>query len=128
MTTLFRWLSAALFLTALGAVATLLISDGLNQLRPTRLHQQTGALAFLLIGASFISLQLSSGRHWHRALKEILLGSAFVLWGGEQFLSACPWVTAMDSVVVVIFVVDLSWIIIARLKSKATSRAGDSPR
>jgi hypothetical protein len=118
MKTLFRGLSAMLFISALLAVGALLVFDALNQLRLTPVHQQTGALAFILIGASFIGLQLSSGRRWSGALKEILLGTAFVLWGSEQFLPASPFVTALDSLVVLIFVCDLSLIIIARLKRK----------
>ena len=118
MTNLLRSLSVILFLSALGAVATLLVFDALNQLRPTSLHQRTGALAFIFIGASFITLHLSSGRRWHDMIKEVLLGSAFVLWGSEQFLPPSLWVTIMDSLVVIIFVVDLSLVIVARLKPK----------
>src|SRR5258708_6830912 len=101
---LFRGLCAALFLLALMDVALLLIFDVLNQLRLSPVHQQTGALAFILIGASFISLQLSSGRRWNEILKEVVLGSAFVLWGSEQFLASSPLVTVLDSLVVLIFV------------------------
>jgi hypothetical protein len=118
MTTLFRWLSALLFILAVSAVTTLLIFDLLNHLRLTPLHQATGALSFMLIGASFIGLQLSSGRRWNAMLKEVMLGTAFVLWGGEQFLSPSALVTAMDTLVVLIFVVDLSLIIVPRLKRK----------
>jgi hypothetical protein len=118
MTTLFRWLSALLFILALGAVTTLLIFDALNRLRLTPLHQTTGALSFMLIGSSYIGLQLSSGRRWNEMVKEVLLGIAFVLWGGEQFLSPSVLVTAMDTMVVLIFVVDLSLIIVPRLKRK----------
>ncbi|HEX4645795.1 MAG TPA: hypothetical protein VH598_09320, partial [Verrucomicrobiae bacterium] len=66
----------------------------------------------------YIGLQLSSGRRWNEVLKEVFLGVAFVLWGGEQFLPSSPWVTAMDSVVILIFVADLSFIIVKRLKRK----------
>jgi hypothetical protein len=118
MKTLFRGLSAVLFIAALITVGTLLTFDALNQLRLTPVHQQAGALSFILIGASFIGLQLGSGRRWNEMLKEILLGTAFVLWGSEQFLPTSPLVTALDSLVVLIFVCDLSLIIISRLKRK----------
>jgi hypothetical protein len=119
--TLFRGLSAVLFVSALADVALLLIFDILNQLRLTAVHQQAGALAFILIGASFICLQLGSGRRWGEMIKEVLLGTAFVLWGGEQFLEPSPLVTTLDSVVVLIFVCDLSLIIISRLRGKGQS-------
>ncbi len=119
---LFRGICAALFLLALLDVALLLILDVLNRLRLSPVHQQTGALAFILIGSSFISLQLSSGRRWNEILKEVLLGMAFVLWGGEQFLASSPLVTILDSLVVLIFVCDLSLIIIPRLIRKDQNR------
>jgi len=70
----------------------------------------------VLIGSSYVALQLSSRRPWGEKLKAILLGIAFMFWGSTQFLPPRPWVTAMDSAVVVIFVVDLSLIIIESLK------------
>ena len=94
----------------------LVISDTLNQLRPTLLHRQAGALAFVLIGASYVSLQFSGRRPWHERLKGVLLGVAFLFWGSGQFLSPSPWVTAMDTAVVLIFVIDLSLIIVERLR------------
>jgi hypothetical protein len=116
MTRLLRWLSAIFFICALGGIVTLLIFDTLNGLRPTFIHQRAGALSFILIGCSYISLQLSVRRRWDETLKKVLLGVAFLFWGGEQFLPASPLVTAMDTAVVVIFVVDLSLIIVEHLK------------
>ncbi|MDB6015930.1 MAG: hypothetical protein JWR19_419 [Pedosphaera sp.] len=123
MTTTVRWLSALLFISALGALTTLLLSDTLNHLRLTPIHQQASALSLMLIGSSYIGLQLLSRQRWQERLKAVLLGFAFVLWGGEQFLPTCPWVTAMDSLVILIFVADLSWIIVERLKR--TESKGD---
>ena len=69
-------------------------------------------MALILIGTSYISLQLSANRRWKEKLKGISLGFAFVLWGSEQFLPASRLVTLMDSAVIVIFVVDLGLIIL----------------
>jgi hypothetical protein len=95
---------------------TLLVSDALNALALTTLHRRAGALSFMLIGSSYVALQLSFRRPWGGKLKAILLGVAFLFWGSGQFLPPCPWATAMDAAVVVIFVVDLSLIIIESLK------------
>jgi hypothetical protein len=95
---------------------TLVVSDTLNLLRPTSIHRHAGALSFVLIGASYVSLQLSFRRPWIEKLKGVLLGIAFLFWGSTQFLSPGPWVTAMDTAVVLIFVIDLSLIIVERLK------------
>lgn len=116
MTTLFRWLSTLLFVSALLAVATLLVSDATSALTLTELHRRAGALSFMLIGASYVALQLSVRRPRGEKLKAILLGTAFLFWGSGQFLPPSLFATAMDSAVVVIFVVDLSLIIIENLK------------
>ena len=70
----------------------------------------------MFIGASYISLQLTGRRRWNEMLKGVLLGLAFLLWGGEQFMPAGPLATAMDSSVITIFVVDLSLIIVEHLR------------
>jgi hypothetical protein len=118
MTKLFRGFSLFLFLAALGGLAVLLASDVSHALRLTSFHQQSGALALILIGASYVSLQLSSGWPWNEKLKGVFLGFAFILWGSEQFLPASRVVTLMDSAVITIFVVDLGLIILDRLKRR----------
>ncbi len=116
MTKLLRGLSLFLFVSALVALAVLLASDAAHALRPAFFHQQSSAVALILIGASYVSLQLGSGGPWSEKLKGIFLGLAFILWGSEQFLPASRLVTLMDSAVITIFVVDLGLIILGRLK------------
>jgi hypothetical protein len=116
MTKLLRGLSLLLLLLAVGSIAVLLSSDVSHAFRLTSLHQQSSAMALILIGTSYISLQLSSKRRWSEKLKAISLGLAFTLWGSEQFLPASRWVTLMDSAVITIFVVDLGLIILDSLK------------
>ena len=113
-----RSLSALLLISALAGLATLLVFDALNHLRLTPFHQRTGALSFMLIGASYISLQLSTGRRWREMIKGVLLGIGFFLWGCEQFMPPGPLVTVMDSLVVLIFVSDLGLVILDRLKHR----------
>jgi hypothetical protein len=118
MAKMLRWLSTILFVLALVAMLTLLVSDIWNALTLTALHRRAGALSFMLIGASYVALQLSSRQPWSEKAKAMLLGVAFLFWGSVQFLSPSPWATAMDSAVVVIFVVDLSLIIMESLRRK----------
>jgi len=99
----------------LAALSVLLIADVSHHLSLSPLHRQAGAVAFILIGASFVLLQFSSRRPLRETFKELLLGLAFLLWGSEQFIPPGPWVTAMDAAVVLIFVVDLSSSILQRL-------------
>jgi hypothetical protein len=118
MTTLFRWISAVFLVSAVGAVGTLLVFDAWNQLHFTDIHRGAGALSFLLIGASYIGLQLSLSRPPKETVKGVLLGLAFLFWGAEQFLPPSPFVTAIDTAVVLIFVTDLSFIIVGRLQER----------
>ena len=113
-----RNLSALLLISALAGTAALLMFDGLNHLRLTSLHQRAGAVSFMLIGASYISLQLSARRQWRERFKGVLLGTGFLLWGCEQFVPPSSLVTIMDSLVVLIFVSDLGFIIVGRLRQK----------
>ena len=110
-----RNLSALLLISAVAGMATLLVFDGLDHLRLTSIHQRVGALSFMLIGTSYISLQLSAPRGWKDMLKGILLGVGFFLWGCEQFVPPGPLATTMDSMVVLIFVSDLGLVISDRL-------------
>jgi hypothetical protein len=112
----FRWLSTILFVSAIAAMLTLLTSDAWNALTLTAVHRCAGALAFMLIGSSYVALQISLRRPRSEKLKAILLGIAFLFWGSGQFLPPGLFATAMDTAVVVIFVVDLSLIIIEHLK------------
>ncbi len=118
MAKLFRSLSVIFFIAALTGVATLLTSDVWYRLDLTMLHQRAGSLSLIFVGMSYISLQLSDRRGWDELIKGILLGVAFILWGGELYLPPGKLVTAMDSIVVTIFVVDLSLIIFQHLKLK----------
>ena len=118
MRTSFRKLSALLLVSALAGMAALLVFDVWNRLSLTLFHQRMGALSFMLIGASYIGLQLGEDRRWSDRIKRMLLGLGFFLWGGEQFLSPGPLVTVMDSLVVLIFVSDLSLVIMDSLRCK----------
>jgi len=115
---LFRWLSTLLFLTALLGIFMLLGFDAWHRLQLTSIHQRAGAASLMLIGGSYICLQLSRPRRWMELIKGLLLGLAFVLWGGELFVPPGCLVTAMDSLVITIFVVDLSLIIYEHLQRR----------
>lgn len=118
MTKVFRPLTIVLFLSALLSIAVLFLADACHAFTVTPLHQTVGALALIFIGSSYVCLQLSARRSPVGLLKGLLLGLAFVLWGGEQFLPPGRLVTAMDASVITIFVVDLSLIIAQHLKQR----------
>jgi hypothetical protein len=111
MKRLFRVLSGFLFLLALIALAFLLLPDLWSRFQPTARHQQAAAFALIFVGSSFVCLQLGTEGRWKEKLKGTLLGLAFALWGSEQYLPPGAWVTAIDSAVIAIFVVDLGLVI-----------------
>lgn len=111
-----RLLSAVCFVASLVWVGVLLWSDVRHGLKPYAAHQSIGAMALIFIGASYICLQLSLKRALTELIQGLLLGGAFLLWGGEQLLLPRRLVTLMDALVVSIFVVDLSVIIWNHLK------------
>jgi hypothetical protein len=115
MQPLFRRLSAALFLLSLIALALLLGADVWAPLRLAAAAWRPGALALMLAGAAFVGVQLGTSAQTGIALKDLLLGLAFVLWGAEQYLPAGWAVTAIDAAVITIFVVDLGVVIRRRL-------------
>jgi hypothetical protein len=100
-----------LLATALATIAILIVTDVAHGLHFTGLHSHLGAVALIMIGTSYVSLQIISRRPRHERVKGILLGGAFALWGIEQLLPSGRWTTAMDTAVIAIFVVDLGMII-----------------
>lgn len=119
---LLRSLSGIFFILALVSVAFLLASGFWLRFRPDFIHASSGALALIFVGASFICLQLSSKAWSWDVFKGLSVGLAFVLWGGEFYLPGGPVVTAVDTVVVAIFVIDLVLVIKAGLSRKQSLR------
>jgi len=113
----FRALSKLFFISALTGIVALVFSDVINKFRFTAFHQKAGALPLIFIGLSYFCFQLSTNKKLKEKTKGILLGIAFIFWGSEQYLKNSPLVTIMDSMVIIIFVVDLSLIIAEHLKS-----------
>lgn len=116
MAKLLHWFGVGCLACALLGVGTLLVSDARNAFQLTELHRHAGALCFILIGAAYIAVLLSFRRPFKTAAKGIALGIAFILWGCESFIPTGRGATAIDSIVIVIFVTDLSWTILQRLK------------
>ena len=111
-----RALSLVLMAAALAVTAFLWASDARQGWQNVLWHERLGAVALILGGSAYLVLQGATRQKGVESLKGILLGLAFVLWGTEQFLPAGPVATAIDGVVISIFVVDLSLMIWSRLR------------
>jgi hypothetical protein len=123
---LLRALSGGLFALAIVALAWLLLPDLWIGFHPSLRHHEAGALALMFVGSSFICMQLSARGQANGMLKGLLLGLAFVLWGGDQFLPPGTAATAIDSVVIAIFVVDLGLVIATHLEAPHRAARGES--
>jgi hypothetical protein len=89
--------------------------DIAHGLRPLAVHQRGTAIALILIGASYALAHMQSGMRVGPRIRAISLGSAFVLWGVEQFMPAGRLAIAVDCALVAIFVVDLGLAVKKRL-------------
>jgi len=121
MNRLLRMLSGALAGAALAALVGLCAADGVQGFRFSAEHRHYGALALMLIGGSYVALQLGEKRTLSERLKGVALGVAFLMWGLEQLLPPSRIVTVMDFLVIAIFVVDLNLIIFSQLRSSNPS-------
>jgi peptidoglycan/LPS O-acetylase OafA/YrhL len=115
-----------LLAAALATIGSLVVTDAAHGLRYTSLHSRLGAVALIMIGASYVSFQIVSRRRRDELVRGILLGGAFALWGTEQLLPSGRWTTAMDTAVIAIFVVDLAMITLNGLERPA-SQEGTGP-
>ena len=113
-----RLLGATLFASALGALLVLLVTDACDHFHYTPFHRKAGAWSFMLVGLSYIALQFRSGQPATETIKKMLLGLGFTLWGVESFLPPGIPACAVDTTVIVIFVVDLGLVILQRLAQR----------
>jgi hypothetical protein len=111
MKLMFRNFSLLLLASALVSCLVVLISDAARGFSYDAHHLRLGSLPFVFIGLAFICYQLSLCHSWRRRCKGLLLGLAFALWGSEQFIPPGPWLTALDNLVIAIFVIDLGLIV-----------------
>lgn len=104
------------FIAALAGNVILIGVDVLHGFALSTLHQHLDALPLMMIGLSYIALQLASTGDRADRIKGIFLGIAFLCWGGEQLLPTSKIVTLLDEGAVTIFVVDVSLVIWSRIR------------
>lgn len=123
-----RLFGAILLGCALGALLTLLASDAYSHFQYTAFHRKAGDWSFLLVGLSYIALQFKTKQGVGETIKKLLLAGGFTLWGTEQFLPQGRLSTAVDTAVIVIFVVDLGLVIVQQLARPAANQPNLKPR
>lgn len=124
MNKILGWLTTVLVATAVAGSIGLLVSD-------TKIGTPLGLPAALisaaplsLIGISFLILQLMRRPRWMELLRNIMLAAAFILWGVVQFMEKSALSKELGDVVIVLYVLDLAWVILDRLSPIAAIRSG----
>jgi hypothetical protein len=112
----FTW---AIVVLAFIAGTFLLISD----LFPVHLsHMPLSAAPLLLIGAAYLAFQLLIRAQFLDLFKALIVSSAFILWGIDQLLPSGWFATTLGDIVIVLYVIDLGWMMMDRLKQQWQSR------
>jgi hypothetical protein len=109
---LFSW---SVVILALLAGILLLASDFFFTRWP---HAPVSAAPLLLIGAAYLGFQVLTRPRPLDLFKAFIVSTAFILWGVDQLLPTGWPATTLGDVVIVLYVVDLGWMMIDRLKQK----------
>ena len=111
------WLAAGLAVLALTFSAGLLA--GAAEIGPA-LRLSPGAISalpLLLAGLSFLIVQPMIRPRYTELIKNIMLVATFLLWGIVQLMAQNPLSKTLGDVVIVLYVLDLVWTILASLQS-----------
>lgn len=105
-----RWVSCGLAVLALlaGAVLLLVGAQPAGGIPPVVIS----ATPLLLVGVAFLALQPVLRPRWSELLKNVLLAATFLLWGGLQFLPQSSLSAWLGNLVIVLYVLDLAWVIL----------------
>jgi hypothetical protein len=109
---LFSW---CIIILALLAGILLLTSDFLFTSWP---HAPISAAPLLLIGAAYLGFQVLTRPQPLDLFKAFIVSAAFILWGIDQLLPTSWPAMTLGDIVIVLYVIDLGWMMIDRLKQK----------
>lgn len=114
---LLRLVSAITFGLAGTSACIVVVLDALHFFQPQVLPLRIkSAFPLMFVGLSYGCLQFTIPRTWKELALGLAVGSAFVLWGVEQFIGPPAVVALIDDLVMFLFVMDLSIVIRGRLK------------
>ena len=74
------------------------------------------AAPLLLVGAAYLGFQLFIHAKGLDVLRALIVSAAFILWGIDQLVPSGWLATTLGDVVIVLYVIDLGWMMIDRLK------------
>lgn len=105
-------------LAACGSVigVALLVLDLLPNFAQTSMHTRISAASLLLAGCGWLTLQAVRRPNAAALVKGVMLGLAFVFWGIDQLLRPGMVATILGDLVIVLFIVDLTWMMMGELR------------
>jgi hypothetical protein len=114
-------MAIVLVLSALASSVALLVRDlGIGTL--PQLHRGVvSAVPLLFVGVAFLICQLILRPRLKEFLKNVLLAATFLLWGIVQLMPQSVYSIRLGSIVVVLYVVDLAWVILFSMSSAQES-------
>jgi hypothetical protein len=113
----------ATVVVALLAGTLLLVRDVFWTILP---HAPISAAPLLSIGVTYLGFQVLMRPKLLDLLKALIVSSAFLLWGVDQLLPTGWFATLLGDVVIVLYVIDLGWMMVERLKQHWKSRHATS--
>jgi hypothetical protein len=115
MNKMLRWLAIALVGLAVTSSVGLLFRGPSMEVRGLT-AAAISAVPLLAVGLSFLVIQAMARPGWTELLKNLLLAATFLLWGVVQLMTQSALSKRLGDVVVALYVVDLAWTILAKVK------------
>ena len=79
-------------------------------------HAPVSALPLLLIGLASLGFQVIIRPGWLDLGKALIVSAAFLFWGIDQLLPPSWLATTLGDIVIVLYVIDLGWMMLDRLR------------
>lgn len=111
----FKIVIVLVIVLALASGATLLLND-IPSPGNWLAHAPVSALPLLLIGLASLGFQLIIRPGWLDLSKALIVSAAFLLWGIDQLLPPSWLATTLGDSVIVLYVIDLGWMMLDRLR------------
>jgi hypothetical protein len=118
----FSTFTGLIILLALGSGALLLLKDTSWSLLQHMAHAPISALPLLLIGLASLCFQIVIRPTLLDLFKAAIVSTAFLLWGIDQLLPMGWEATTLGDIVIVLYVIDLGWMMGDRLKEQSWNK------
>jgi hypothetical protein len=110
-----RWIAIVLVVVALISSIGLLARDAGTGRSLGLSAAAISSLPLLAVGVSFLLIQPMLRPRWAELAKNALLAATFLLWGCVQFMERNSLAKTLGDLVIVLYVVDLAWTVLARV-------------